>query len=295
MLKQLGDNMALIGNKSLLIRLPLRQLGGAAVFGLAPLLSPAGTARNRLYTFSANAATPNGYLSPVAWVLPRTSGGMSSYNQASLTIARQTATLVNAQYRTGSGTITLSQTNANLGQIFAAVAAGTITLAQAVANLSALVSASASSSISILNVNGTLGGTFSMSGASTITTSPNALLTAKAFMQASAGGPTALSPEGLANAVWAKLAADANVVGTMGEKLNDAGSASNPWTEIIEGSRTAQEVLRILLAVAAGRTTVTDLGGGSAEVVFRDQANTKNRVFANLTGSQRTSVTLDPS
>ncbi|MBK7330866.1 MAG: hypothetical protein IPI85_17805 [Dehalococcoidia bacterium] len=42
-----------------------------------------------------------------------------------------------------------------------------------------------------------------------------------------------------------------NDVGTMGEKMNDAGSG-NPWTEVIEGSYTAAELLRIITAALAG-------------------------------------------
>jgi hypothetical protein len=49
-------------------------------------------------------------------------------------------------------------------------------------------------------------------------------------MSAEFGGAEPLSPEGLANAVWEALAADHNAAGTMGAKLNAAGSASDPWS-----------------------------------------------------------------
>jgi hypothetical protein len=104
---------------------------------------------------------------------------------------------------------------------------------------------------------------------------------------------TDLSPEALASAVWESVAAEHNVVGSMGEKVNDAGSASNPWTEVIEGTYTATEVLRLLLAVAAGKTTIVDHGGGSATITFRDTSDTTDRVVADMTGSERTTVTLD--
>jgi hypothetical protein len=79
----------------------------------------------------------------------------------------------------------------------------------------------------------------------------------------------------------------------MGEKLNDAGSGSNPWTEVIESGLTAAEVLRIILAVQAGKTNIVDNGGGSATVTFRDVADTKNRVEADMQDSERIDVTLD--
>jgi hypothetical protein len=40
-------------------------------------------------------------------------------------------------------------------------------------------------------------------------------------------------------AVWGALASSNNDSGSMGEKLNDAGSASNPWTEDLSGVQTA--------------------------------------------------------
>lgn len=54
---------------------------------------------------------------------------------------------------------------------------------------------------------------------------------------------SSLSTANVGAAVWSALAVANNTAGTMGEKLNDAGSASNPWTEIIDGSDTAAEVL----------------------------------------------------
>jgi hypothetical protein len=64
---------------------------------------------------------------------------------------------------------------------------------------------------------------------------------------------------------------------------------------VIESGYTAAEILRILTAVAAGKTVITDLGGGAATVEFRDIDDTKTRVEADMTDSERTSVTLDGS
>jgi hypothetical protein len=75
-------------------------------------------------------------------------------------------------------------------------------------------------------------------------------------------------------------------------QANDVGGTAI-LTSLVEPGITMEETLRILLAVAAGKTTITDLGGGSASVVFRDTGDTKNRVSAGMTGSERTSVTLD--
>lgn len=101
---------------------------------------------------------------------------------------------------------------------------------------------------------------------------------------------TALTPDSVASAVWAAVSSLNNAAGTMGEKLNDAGSGSNPWTEIIESGLSAAEILRIILSVQAGKTTIN-----GTSVAFRDLDDTKDRVQAEMTGSERTTIILDGS
>lgn len=95
-------------------------------------------------------------------------------------------------------------------------------------------------------------------------------------------------------AVWSAVAALNNDAGTMGEQMNNAGAGGNPWDTVIESGYTADEVMRILLAYAAGKTVITSLGGGAATVTFRDQADTKDRIAADMQDSDRQAVTLDP-
>lgn len=92
----------------------------------------------------------------------------------------------------------------------------------------------------------------------------------------------------IAQEVWNATASGYNNVGTMGEKVNDAGSGSNPWTEVIESGLTAAEILRLIAAVQFGKS---DISGST--ITFRDVGDTKNRVSATMTGSERTSITLD--
>lgn len=109
-------------------------------------------------------------------------------------------------------------------------------------------------------------------------------------MTASFGGAEPLSPEGLARAVWEALAADYNTAGTMGEKLNGAGSAGNPWTEVIEGTYTAAQVMRIMSAALAGKTS-----GQKTAPVFRNITDTANAITATVDANgNRTAVTLNP-
>jgi hypothetical protein len=70
-------------------------------------------------------------------------------------------------------------------------------------------------------------------------------------------------------------------------------SISSIWSEAIESGYTASDILKVLAAFAAGKTSITALGGGDATVVFRDLGDTKDRIEAGMEGSERTSVTLD--
>ncbi len=62
--------------------------------------------------------------------------------------------------------------------------------------------------------------------------------------------------------------------------------------EVVEGSLTLRQILRILLAEAVGKAA----GGGTTSITFRDQADTKNRIAATVDASgNRSAVTLDAS
>jgi hypothetical protein len=61
----------------------------------------------------------------------------------------------------------------------------------------------------------------------------------------------------------------------------------------IESTMTLRQTLKVLLAVAAGKTDITDLGGGLATVKFRDVGDSKDVVTADMDQSERKTVVLD--
>lgn len=63
----------------------------------------------------------------------------------------------------------------------------------------------------------------------------------------------------------------------------------------VQGAYTAGDALLVLLAVAAGKTTITPLGGGAATVEFQAVDNSGVVVSATMDGSERTAVTLTPT
>lgn len=242
--------------------------------------------RNSLLSYPTQAAIPSGYLNPGAWVMPNKPGGMSSRNEAIITISGNSSNAAQGINLSGSATIELS-TSGGAAAIAAAIGSATITFTtsgNAVAPLNAIGSATIT-----FTANGDISAPASLSGTTSITFSNAATLTAIGHMVA-IPIDTALTPDAIASAVWSAIASANNNAGTMGEKLNDAGSASNPWTETIEGTYTAAEIMRIVLSVLAGKTNID-----GTTVTFRDINDTKDRVTAEMTGSERTSITLDGS
>lgn len=63
----------------------------------------------------------------------------------------------------------------------------------------------------------------------------------------------------------------------------------------VQGAFTMVDVLRILAAVAAGKTRIVDNGDGTAHVEFDAIDESGLVVEAEMTGSERTAVTLTPN
>ena len=99
-----------------------------------------------------------------------------------------------------------------------------------------------------------------------------------------------LSTQSIAAAVWGALASASNDPNTMGQKLNDAGSAGNPWNTLIEAGYTAEQVLRVIAAAVAGASS----GGPDGPIVFKGLDGTTNRISGAVDGDgNRSSVVLD--
>ena len=80
--------------------------------------------------------------------------------------------------------------------------------------------------------------------------------------------------------------------GSTGPSAGDIAAAV--LSAAVEGIYTMSDILKILAAVAAGKTNITDLGGGNAHVEFDHIDESGACVEAEMTGSERTDVTLTP-
>ena len=250
----------LVGNRSTLLKSPGRFLSGGPVSVMRSAFNTHGMMRGAYGgNYNALSATPDGHLSPSAWVLPKTAGGMSSRNTingAATATGNGNLGLPAAASLSGSGGIT----QALLALVVSAVAnlsgSGTLT-AGIIGKLEAAAALAGSG-----NLAGAAGALASMlvglSGSGAAVGTPYA----SGSMSANIKGYGDLTPEGIRDSIWNALAANYNTAGTMGNKLNSAASGGVDYAALGEA------VWAILLADANNPGSmgefVQDLSGGGA-------------------------------
>lgn len=117
--------------------------------------------------------------------------------------------------------------------------------------------------------------------------------TTHALEQAPSGGGS-LTVQDIVDGVLDEMIASHQGAGSVGEAISDAGAAGNPWNAVIEGSYTAEDLLRVIAAYAVGKTTIVPTGANTATVTFRDVTDASNIIVGTADHSERTSVTLNP-
>jgi hypothetical protein len=209
-------------------------------------------------------AFPNGYNPENSWVMARIGGGMATYNTIN-----GTGELV------GSG---------NYGRDIQADLDGLGDITNAALSLIAgAVAAITGSGTLSASIQGALQAVADLTGSGDLVGALGAIAGLVADLDGDGSLTAALAGTGT-------LSADIVVTGT---GLTTANVGQAVFSYLITAGYSAEEILRLLAAVAAGKTNITDLGGGLAEVEFRDLGDTKNAVVADMTNSERTSVTLD--
>lgn len=287
--------MALIRNGGNLYPNTYRFLSGLSAYSLMSTLGGGSAKRNwssgwhSVSGVTNRSALPDGYRPPSSWMMAQKAGGLSARNS-----------LVGAGAFTSAGTL---GKNAEASLSGSGDLAGTAQLIiSMVATLTGSGNITNAALLAYLQLAATLAGAGDLAGATGALASALATLTGSGTASATpyATGTLAANITSAGNvldtgnvgpAVWGALAAQNNNPGTMGEKLNDAGSGSNPWTEVIESGYTAAEILRIITAYAAGAVT-----GGPASPAFKSLDGTKTRIggTADADGN-RTRSALDGS
>ncbi len=223
----------LLGNYSVYHKLPEKFLTGTTLYGDRANWNKPGMMRN-MGVGSGNdwslASVPHGLGMDGAWLLPQTAGGMTSRYAARVTI---TGTGVGARGSNiiASGLITITASGTG-GLIAGAIGDATFTI-DGSGSIRAIVGGIGAATITIdgtadIGAQGWLVGTGTMTVDATMDTY------AIGWMVGTTE-EAGLSVPGIARGVWAAIAADNDDTGTMGQKLNAAGTAGDPWTTVLPG------------------------------------------------------------
>lgn len=273
MLKRVGLN---IGTS------PLRYIGGAQA---QPRQMWSRTERlNQAAGTSQRSGAPYGHLAPSSWILPNKPGAMSSTNEANIVFVTSGN---GAQGLNATASSSILFTTAGSGQAVASAVGNASITFTTVANGNAPLNAAANATIAF-TTSATLRASAAITGSATVIFTSN-LTTYGIGNMIAVPISQELTADQIAIAVWGANALSNDTVGSMGEKLNDAGGAANPWTEVIESGFTAAEILRLLAAVAAGDGE--SLNKGVAK--FKSLDGLKDRVIANLANGNRDVTQLD--
>lgn len=217
----------LVGNRSVLLKSPGRFLAGTVASGERSAFSMPGMLAGRFESFSKpSAAIPGGHLAPSAWALPRTAGGMSSANSATLALAT-TGQAVGGITTTAAALLTFTVADAAGQLISSGTGSATFTVSGS-GNLLASLAAVGSASWAITTNTPTLGAEANLGGAASWAISGT------------------LTPYAVGHMVGTTVESGALTASTL---------ASAVWSQAIEAGFTAEQVLRILAAHAAGAAT----------------------------------------
>jgi hypothetical protein len=286
--------MALVGNRSVLQKSPARFLNGGAAI-LRGNFNQHGQMRSAYQAYSPLAATPYGHLSPSAWVLPKTPGGMSSVGFAELTLGASGAGAMGLPAQ-GSASITIDIAPAE-GQLISSGAGEATMTFTADGNVIAALFGAAEATITIATNTPIITALAWGVGGSTMSFTADLVRYGVGNMSGSTIDGGVITNDSITASVWNAVATSYNVAGTMGAKLNSAASggvdynalSDAVWDQIIEHGLDAREFLRILIAPIAGDMVVAS----TTEREFKSLDGTKTRVTATVTGGARDVTLLD--
>ena len=187
---------------------------------------------------------PAGYTDHYSWQLPPKDGGMSSAGSATgtSTIASTgIAGLFATADLNGTGAIT-SALGGLIVEMIANIAGSGALTASVIGQVNAVANIAGSGSLSAIT-SAIAGLTATLAGTATMTGNPTGTGTMGAIIYVNQSEATVKQ---IVDAVWNAIAAEYNVSGTMGNKLNGAGSAGDPWTTDITAYNTANTAGKIL-------------------------------------------------
>ena len=233
--------MVLLQNKTINAQYPVRQ-SGAAGFSERTTFGPYSNNSKNKYVgeagLSKSNSKPNGY-TPTggAWEWNITSGGLAVYHgfesSGTLSFANIAGGVNINSSMNGTGDITQAIGGLILSAIATLTGSGQIYSASINAKLEAAAILAGQGSITA-SIGALAGAVSTIIGTGNISNSSE--MHGTGYMDSAITPFTTLSPQNLAQNVWNSLATEFNNVGTMGQKLNGAGTAGDPWGTSVPGA-----------------------------------------------------------
>jgi hypothetical protein len=239
--------MSLLGNYSVILKNPATFIGGTQVSNCRSAFNENGQLRQRYYPetiegLPSTTALPEGYLHPNAWMMPYEIGSMVTSNLNGL----GALSIIGVSGLRGEVTME----GAGVLEASGGLLAGLVVNLSGSGNLTLLggglleaIVAMAGQGLLSGALGATAGLTVNITGIGTLTASPKGTgeMVLEIFVNESQA-----SVDQIVAAIWSALAADYNESGTMGQKLNGAGSAGDPWTTDLTPYNTANTAGKVL-------------------------------------------------
>jgi len=242
--------MALLGNYSIILKNPATFIGGTQVSNARSAFNMEGQMLQMYYGESEGGGLPltasldTGTEPPYSWHLAEKGGELSS-----TTMTNGTATL------TGSAAqgINVDSTIAGVGTIDTAGLSLVTSMIALIEGLGELTG----SMVGTIQMASTLAGSGDITGSLNMLSGMVANLAGTGALTSDLKGTLSMAADIYVNqseatvqqivdAVWNALAAEYNLTGTMGEAMNGAGSAGNPWITDLSAYNTANTAGKIL-------------------------------------------------
>jgi hypothetical protein len=240
----------LLGNGHVYNKAPGRSLGGGIQAGSRGAWYNQGARRNAYTsaTYSRLSAIPNNLRPPYTWVIPSQAGGIGSRHELE---GLGDATAAGAMGVNAEAAIDSAALLAALGELVvtgdAQISGGSDFVGSILAAIAAAATVEGLSELGA-SIDALGHSAATMAGLGAV----SATLTAIGTLGAAITTITPLSPEGLASSLWGAVASDYNEPGSLGEKINAAGSAADPWGAELESynAGTAGAQLKKVLTVS---------------------------------------------
>lgn len=242
--------MALLGNYNIFLKNPATYIGGTQLSNCRNSFNATGQMRQRYYGESSGgglpttAALPTATEPPYSYLTPYEGGELSS-----TTMTNGTAAL------TGNAAqgINVDSTIAGVGTIDTAGLSLVTSMIALIEGLGELTG----SMVGTIQMASTLAGSGDITGSLNMLSGMVADLAGSGALTSDLKGTLSMAADIYVNqseatvqqivdAVWNALAAEYNLTGTMGEAMNGAGSAGNPWITDLSAYNTANTAGKIL-------------------------------------------------